>query len=128
MSKDRAQVVLAFIHLAAQRGHLGDRVERAISAVLKHGQDILGPEIAAPERALASLSGARPCVTCANGAGAVWLALLAQGIGSGDAVFVLAITFGTAADAAVRAGGTPFFVNVRPDTFTLDTERLAAAI
>jgi dTDP-4-amino-4,6-dideoxygalactose transaminase len=128
MSKDRAQVIPAFIDLAAQRERLGDRVERAISAVLKHGQYILGPEIAELERELASFCGARHCITCANGTDALWLALMAEGIGTGDAVFVPAFTFVATAEAAALAGATPVFVDVRPDTFNLDAESLEAAI
>ena len=128
MSKDRGQVIPAFIDLAAQRERLGDRVERAISAVLKHGQYILGPEIAELERELASFCGARHCITCANGTDALWLALMAEGIGAGDAVFVPAFTFVATAEAPVLAGATPVFVDVRPDTFNLDAESLEAAI
>ena len=128
MSKERRQAVTAFIDLAAQREHLGDSVERAISAVLKHGQFILGPEVAELERQLASFCGARHCITCANGTDALLLALMAEGIGKGDAVFVPAFTFVATVEVAVLAGATPVFVDVRQDDFNLDVESLEAAI
>ncbi|MEX1061307.1 MAG: aminotransferase class I/II-fold pyridoxal phosphate-dependent enzyme, partial [Methyloceanibacter sp.] len=128
MSKERTQAVPAFIDLAAQREHLGDSVERAISAVLKHGQFILGPEVAELERQLAAYCGARHCITCANGTDALLLALMAEGIGKGDAVFVPAFTFVATVEVAVLAGATPVFVDVRQDDFNLDVESLEAAI
>jgi dTDP-4-amino-4,6-dideoxygalactose transaminase len=128
MSKDRTQAVPAFIDLAAQRERLGDRVERAISAVLEHGKFILGPEVAELENQLASFCGARHCVSCANGTDALLLALMAEGVGPGDAVFVPAFTFVATVEVAVLSGATPVFVDVRPDTFNLDVESLEAAI
>jgi dTDP-4-amino-4,6-dideoxygalactose transaminase len=128
MSKDRTQAIPAFIDLAAQRERMGDRLEQAVSAVLKHGQYILGPEVAVLEHELAAFSGARHCITCANGTDALLLALMAEGVGAGDAVFVPAFTFVATAEVAVLCGATPVFVDVRPDTFNLDAESLEAAI
>lgn len=128
MSTERKQAVPAFIDLAAQREHLGDSVERAIAKVLNHGQFILGPEVAELETRLASFCGARHCVSCANGTDALLLALMAEGIGPGDAVFVPAFTFVATVEVPVLAGATPVFVDVRPDTFNMDVASLEAAI
>jgi dTDP-4-amino-4,6-dideoxygalactose transaminase len=128
MSKDGKQVIPAFIDLAAQREHLGDSIERAISAVLEHGQYILGPEVTELERQLASFCGARHCVSCANGTDALLLALMTEGIGRGDAVFVPAFTFVATLEVAILAGAEPVFVDVRRDTFNMDVESLEAAI
>lgn len=128
MSRERTQAVPAFIDLAAQRERLGDSVERAISAVLNHGQFVLGPEVMELERQLAAFCGARHCVSCANGTDALLLALMAEGVGPGDAVFVPAFTFVATVEVAVLAGATPVFVDVRPGSFNLDVESLEAAI
>jgi dTDP-4-amino-4,6-dideoxygalactose transaminase len=128
MSTERKQAIPAFIDLAAQREHLGDSVERAIAAVLKHGQFVLGPEVTELERQLEAFCGARYCITCANGTDALLLALMAEGIGPGDAVFVPAFTFVATVEVAVLAGATPIFVDIRRDTFNLDVESLEAAI
>jgi dTDP-4-amino-4,6-dideoxygalactose transaminase len=127
MSKDRPQATPAFIDLAAQYERLGDGVEKAIAGVLKHGQYILGPEVDALERQLASFCGARHCVTCANGTDALLLALMAEGVGPGDAVFVPAFTFVATVEVAVLAGATPVFVDIRRDTFNMDAGSLEAA-
>jgi dTDP-4-amino-4,6-dideoxygalactose transaminase len=128
MSKEPKQAVPAFIDLAAQRERLGDSVEQAILSVLEHGQFILGPEVTELERRLAAFCGARHCITCANGTDALLLALLAEGVGAGDAVFVPAFTFVATVEVAVLAGATPVFVDVRRDTFNMDVESLELAI
>ena len=102
--------------------------EQAVLAVLRHGQYVLGPEVAELERQLASFCGARHCVSCANGTDALLLALMAEGVGAGDAVFVPAFTFVATAEVPVLVGATPVFVDVRPDTFNIDAESLEAAI
>ena len=114
--------------MAAQRERLGDSIERAITAVLKHGQFVLGPEVTELERQLAEFCGARHCISCANGTDALLLVLMAEGIGPGDAVFVPAFTFVATAEVVVLAGATPVFVDVHPDSFNLDVESLEAAI
>ena len=128
MSKDSTQAIPAFIDLAAQQKHLGDSVETAIAAVLQHGQFVLGPEVAELERQLAAFCGAKHCVSCANGTDALLLALMAEGVGKGDAVFVPAFTFVATVEVAVLCGATPVFVDIRRDTFNMDAESLEAAI
>jgi dTDP-4-amino-4,6-dideoxygalactose transaminase len=126
MSKDRS--IPAFIDLGAQRRQMGDRVEKAIIAVLESGQYVLGPQVAEVEGQLAEFCGAKHCVSCANGTDALLLALMAETIGPGDAVFVPAFTFVATAEVVVLKGATPVFVDVRRDTFNMDPESLEAAI
>ena len=128
MSKDGNARTPAFIDLAAQRGRMGEAVERAILAVLDSGQYILGPQVAELEQQLAAFCGARHVVTCANGTDALQLVLMAEGVGAGDAVFVPAFTFLATAEVPVLMGATPVFVDIDPDTFNIDIESLEAAI
>jgi dTDP-4-amino-4,6-dideoxygalactose transaminase len=128
MSQQPKPAIPAFIDLAAQRAQLGDSVERAISRILQHGQFILGPEVTELERRLEAFSGAQHCVSCANGTDALLLALMAEGIGPGDAVFVPAFTFVATVEVAVLSGATPVFVDVRRDTFNMDVDSLTSAI
>jgi dTDP-4-amino-4,6-dideoxygalactose transaminase len=119
---------VAFIDLAAQRRRLGDRIDDAIARVLAHGRFIMGPEVAALETELAEFAGTRHAVTCASGTDALLLPLMAKGIGPGDAVIVPAFTFAATAEVAALVGATPVFADVKPDTFNLDPDSLAAAI
>jgi dTDP-4-amino-4,6-dideoxygalactose transaminase len=118
---------LPLIDLAAQRAHLAGRIEAAIARVLEHGQFVLGPEVEALEQALAARVGVRHAIACASGTDALALALLARGIGAGDAVFVPAFTFAASAEAVALAAATPVLVDVGAD-FTLDPTSLEETI
>lgn len=115
-------------NLSAQRQRLGSRINEAIDRVLAHGRFILGPEVAELEQKLAAFAEAKHCVACANGTEALSLALMAWGVGPGDAVFVPAFTFVATAEAVAWLGATPIFVDVRADTFNIDVDGLEAAI
>jgi len=119
---------IAFIDLAAQQRRLGDGLRDAIDDVLASGAYIMGPQVAELERALGEHCGARHVVTCANGTDALVLALMAWGVGPGDAVFVPAFTFVATAEAPAVVGAPPVFVDVDEETFNLDPDSLAAAI
>jgi dTDP-4-amino-4,6-dideoxygalactose transaminase len=124
----RQLVPLAFIDLQAQRRRLGLRLEQAMARVMAHGAFIMGPEVAEIERRLAAFCGARHAIACASGTDALVLALMAKGIGRGDAVVVPAFTFAATAEAVVLAGATPVFADVLDSTATLDPASLEAAI
>jgi dTDP-4-amino-4,6-dideoxygalactose transaminase len=119
---------IPFIDVAAQRRRLGTAIDAAVKRVLDHCQFILGPEVKAFEAELAQLSGARHVVTCASGTDALMLALMAQGIGAGDAVFCPSFTFCATAEVAALVGATPVFIDVEADTFNIDANGLAAGL
>ena len=114
--------------LGAQRRRLGRGMDDALAGVLDHGRFVLGPEVARLEEELSRFCGARHVVTCSSGTDALLLGLMAHGAGRGDVVVVPAFTFVATAEAVALAGATPLFVDVRPDTFTLDPASLAAAL
>jgi len=118
---------IPFIDLAAQRRRLGTRLDRAMAGVLDHGGYILGPEVQEFERRLAGFCGARHAIGCANGTDALVLALMAKGVGAGDAVLVPSFTFAASAEAVVLAGATPVFVDVGED-FNLCPDSLEAGL
>jgi dTDP-4-amino-4,6-dideoxygalactose transaminase len=118
---------LPLIDLAAQRRRLSGRIEAAIARVVARGQFILGPEVEALEQALAARVGVRHAIACASGTDALTLALLARGIGPGDAVFVPAFTFAASAEAVALAGAVPVLVDVDAD-FGLDPTSLCEAL
>ncbi len=123
-----ADTPLPFIDLQAQRRRLENRIERAIARVMDHGSFVLGPEIAELEQALAAFSGATHVVTCASGTDALQLALMAEGIGAGDAVLVPSFTFAATAEAVILRGAVPVFVDVSADDFNIDPASVAATL
>jgi dTDP-4-amino-4,6-dideoxygalactose transaminase len=121
-------MAIEFVDLSAQRRRLGPEIDRAIARVLAHGRFILGPEVHELERRLEAFSGAKHCITCANGTDALELALTALGIGPGDAVIVPAFSYVASAEAVVRVGATPVFADVDAESFNLSPESAREAI
>ena len=76
--------MMEFIDLAAQQQRIKSEIDANIQKVLTHGKYILGPEVAELEEKLAAYTGAKYCITCANGTDALQIALMALGIGPGD--------------------------------------------
>ena len=119
---------IALIDLQAQRARLGDRIDAAIARVVEHGKFILGPEVADLEAQLASFCGVRHAIGCASGTDALLMALLALGVGRGDAVVVPSFTFTATAEVVALVGATPVFADVRADTANLDVASVEAAL
>lgn len=119
---------MRFIDLQAQYARIGDAVERRVLDVLRSGQYILGPEVAELESKLAQFVGVRHCVSCASGTDALQIALMAQGVGPGDAVFVPTFTFVATAEVVALVGATPIFVDIDPLTFNMRPDALEKAV
>jgi dTDP-4-amino-4,6-dideoxygalactose transaminase len=119
---------MQFIDLALQQKRIRSEIEKGILGVLDHGQYIMGPEIKQLESKLAQYCGVSHAVSCASGTDALLLALMAYGIGPGDAVFTSPFTFIATAEVIQLLGATPVFVDIDPATFNIDPNRLAAAL
>ncbi len=119
---------MQFIDLQHQQKLIHGRIMENINAVLAHGQYILGPEIKALEKNLGEFVGARHAVSCASGTDALLMALMAYGVGPGDAIFTTPFTFVATAEVISLLGATPVFVDIEPDTFNLDPRKLEEAI
>ncbi len=121
-------MAIPFIDLQAQRLRLGQPLEDAILKVVRSGAYIMGPEIAAFEKALGAFGEAPFVLSCGSGTEALQLPLMAWGIGPGDAVFCPSFTFAATAEVMPLVGASPVFVDILPDSFNLDPVRLDAAI
>jgi dTDP-4-amino-4,6-dideoxygalactose transaminase len=117
-----------FLDLNAQYRALRTEIHAAIQQVLDSSAFAGGPFVAAFEKEFAAFCGTREAVGVGNGTDALWLALLACGIGAGDEVITVPNTFIATTEAIGLCGATPVFVDVDPGTYTLDPARLQAAI
>jgi dTDP-3-amino-3,4,6-trideoxy-alpha-D-glucose transaminase len=112
----------------AQYAPLIPELEERFAAVLESGRFIFGPEVEAFEHESAAFLGVPHAVGVANGTDALVLALEALGVGRGDEVICPAFTFYATAEAIARAGATPVFADIDPQTLNLDPEDAAARI
>jgi dTDP-4-amino-4,6-dideoxygalactose transaminase len=119
---------IPFLDLKAQQSRIGPALRARLDAVLAHGQYILGPEVAELEARLATFCGAAHCVTVSSGTDALQIAMMAEGIGRGDAVFLPAFTYTATAEVPLLLGATPVFVDVDPHTFQIDLLHLESRI
>ncbi|MFN4081712.1 MAG: DegT/DnrJ/EryC1/StrS family aminotransferase [Saprospiraceae bacterium] len=117
-----------FIDLKTQYVRLKADIDARIQRVLDHGQYILGPEVTELEERLCAYTGAKYCITCANGTDAIQIALMALGVGPGDEVITPGFNYIAAAEATVLLGAKPVYVDIDPRTYNLDPALLSAAI
>lgn len=119
---------MQFIDLAAQQAKIRGDIEAAIGRVLEHGRYILGPEVEELEERLAEFTGAKHCVTVANGTDALQISQMAFGIGRGDEVITPAFTYIATAETIALLGAKPVYVDIDPLTYTLDANLIEQAI
>lgn len=119
---------MQFIDLGAQQARIKNKIDAGIQKVLAHGQYILGPEVAELERKLAAFTGAKHCITVANGTDALQIAQMALGVGPGDEVITPGFTYIATAETVALLGAKPVYVDVCPKTYNLDPAKLEAAI
>ncbi|HBK06635.1 MAG TPA: aminotransferase DegT [Acetobacteraceae bacterium] len=119
---------IPFLDLKAQQARIAADLRRRLDTVLEHCQFILGPEVRELEAELAKFCGAKHCVTVSSGTDALQIAMMAEDIGRGDAVFLPAFTYTATAEVPLVLGATPVFVDVDPRTFQIDPEHLVQRI
>jgi dTDP-4-amino-4,6-dideoxygalactose transaminase len=117
-----------FLDLKAQQARIAADLRPRLEAVLAHCQFVLGPEVGELEARLAAFCGAAHCVTVSSGTDALQIALMAEGIGRGDAVFLPAFTYTATAEVPLLLGAAPVFVDVDPRTFQIDPAHLATRV
>ena len=121
-------MTIPFIDLLSQRRRIGATIDAALMEVAASGQYIMGPAVGACEQALCDFGQAPHALSCSNGTDALVLLTMAWGVGPGDAVFCPAFTFAATAEVVALAGATPVFIDIRPDTWTMDPDHLRAAV
>lgn len=115
---------MPLLDLQRQYAEIREEVLAAVERVCASQQFVLGREVEALEREIASFVGAAEAVACASGTDALWLALAGAGVKAGDEVITTPFSFFASASSIVRAGARPVFVDVDPGTLNLDPEKL----
>ncbi|MGC8745680.1 MAG: DegT/DnrJ/EryC1/StrS family aminotransferase, partial [Candidatus Saccharicenans sp.] len=107
--------MIPILDLKAQYASIEKEIDEAIKKVLRSGQFILGPEVEALEKEVASLCGCKYGIGVASGTDALRLTLEALEIGPGDEVITTPFTFIATASCILHCGAKPVFVDIGED-------------
>jgi len=111
----------AYVELRAE-------IDHAILRVLESGWFILGNEVAQFEKAFSDYVGVTHAIGVNSGSDALFLALKALGVGRMDEVITVSLTMASTSDAIVRCGAQPVFVDIAPETYCIDVEKIEEKI
>ncbi len=116
------------LDLKRQYQMIGTEVDAAVLSVLASGAYIGGPGVQAFEQEFAAYVGSTETISCNSGTDALYLALKILGIGAGDEVITSPFTFIATAEMISAVGAKPVLVDIDPDTYNIDLNKIAAAI
>lgn len=119
---------MEFIDLKTQYQKHKTAIDQAIHRVLDHGKFIMGPEVFELEERLAEYVGVPHVISCASGTDSLLMALMALGVGQGDEVVTVPFTWISTSEVIKLLGAKPVFVDIDPETFNMDPEKLGSAI
>jgi dTDP-4-amino-4,6-dideoxygalactose transaminase len=117
-----------FLDLKLHHTPLREEFEQAIAEVIDSGIFASGPAVTRFEEAFAQFCECDHAVGLGSGTEAVWLALIACGVGPGDEVITVPMTFMATAEAITYCGAKPVFVDVDERTYTMDATALSGAL
>ncbi|WP_297965362.1 DegT/DnrJ/EryC1/StrS family aminotransferase [uncultured Campylobacter sp.] len=117
-----------FIDLQGQYRKYKNEIDEQIAQTLDSSAYIGGQKVALLEENLARFSGAKHTIACSNGSSAIFVSLLALGIGRGDEVITSPFTFFATAEMIALTGAKPVFVDIDEKTYNIDPSLIQAAI
>ena len=111
---------IPFVDLHTQYLDNKTSIDTAIETVIKETSFIKGTHVKQFEENYAKAIGVKHCIGVANGTDAIYIVLKMLGIGEGDEVITAAISWISTSETITQAGATPVFVDINPDTYTID--------
>lgn len=120
--------MIPFIDLKRAYLPIEKEIQEAIGAVLDSQSFILGDIVEQFEREIADYCGTEYAIGVASGTDALVLSLMAAEILPGDEIITTPFTFIATAEAIVRVGAVPVFVDIDPQTYNIDPDRIAEAV
>jgi dTDP-4-amino-4,6-dideoxygalactose transaminase len=116
---------IPFLDLISQHRELEEELVAAARSAINSAWFIGGPEVEGFEREFAAYCGTEYCIAVANGTDAVRFALMAAGVGQGDAVVTVPNTFIATVEGTSQSGAVTEFVDVDERTYNMDPAKLA---
>ena len=117
-----------FTDLKTHHAPLKEELCRAIGGIIESGNFAGGPSVAQFEQDFAKYCGTRHAVGVGSGTEALWLTLVAMGVGPGDEVITVPMSFIATAEAISMTGAKPVFVDIDPKTYTMNPGSLRAVL
>jgi dTDP-4-amino-4,6-dideoxygalactose transaminase len=128
VSRQSEPISVPALDLKAQYASLREEIEPVVRDVIESQYFILGPEFSGFESEVAAYCGVGHAIGCASGSDALLLPLMALGVGPGDEIVTSPYTFFATGGAIWRTGAKPVFVDIEPDTFNIDPQKLEDAV
>lgn len=122
------QMNIPLINLKDQFAPLRAEMLASLERIVDSQQFALGPEVKALEDEVARYSNVKHAIGCGSGSDALLLALMALDVKAGDEVVTASFTFFATGGAIARLGAQPVFVDIDPRTYTMDPQKVEAAI
>ena len=119
---------IPFVDLKAQYNSLKTEIDNSIQDVINESAFIKGKYVEKFEKEYAKAYGVKHCISCANGTDAIYISLKALGIGPGDEVITVANTWISTAETISQTGAKPVFVDIEPDYYTIDANKIEEKI
>jgi dTDP-4-amino-4,6-dideoxygalactose transaminase len=119
---------IPFVNLKSQYLSIKEEIDRAIKSVIDNNAFILGNYVEEFEKNFAKFCGAKYAVGVNSGTAALYLALLAHGIGKDDEVITAPNSFFATAGAISQTGAKPVFVDINEDNYNIDASKIEKAI
>lgn len=120
--------MIPFVDLKAQYLTIKDEIDQSIKDSIDNVSFVAGPNATKFEEEFAKFIGVNHCIACANGTDSLEILLRALGVGEGDEVIVPAISWLSTSEAVSTCGATPIFVDVDPDYYTIDIDKIEEVI
>ena len=120
--------MIPFVDLYLQYSGIKSEIDNAIKECIAEGNFIKGKAVSDFESAFAGYIGAQYCLGCGNGTDALEIILKSLNIGPGNEVIVPALTWIATAEAVNNVGAEPVFVEINPNNFTIDHNKIEAKI
>jgi dTDP-4-amino-4,6-dideoxygalactose transaminase len=122
------QQAVPMLDLSDEVNELWDELNNAIKRVLRSGQFIMGPDVAAFEKEVATYLGVKHAIGLNSGTDALIIGLRALNIAPGDEVITTPFSFFATAESISSVGAKPIFVDIEEDSFNIDPTKIEAAI
>ena len=128
MTTSENSTAVPFADLYAQYLSIKEEIDVAIAGVIRSSAYIRGPLVERFEAEFAAAIGAEHCVSCANGTDALYIAMHALGVKSGDEVITTAHSWISTSETITQAGGKVVFCDTDAKTYTLDVRQIESKI